>query len=103
MTSTSWAVCREVRRRTGWSQRRLAAAAGTTPATIARIEKGRMEPTVALLERIVRAAGFHLSMAIAEVDPDEAKARAASRHLSVEQRLRQNDRLTAMRSRPRPS
>jgi transcriptional regulator with XRE-family HTH domain len=102
MTSSAWALCRDARARGGLSQRALAARAGVTPATIARIEKGRMQPTLALLERIARAAGFSLTVALEQPDPDERKARLAARALTVEQRLRQNDRLSALRAtRPR--
>lgn len=98
MASTAWALCREVRARTGLSQRALAERAGVTPATIARVEKGRMEPTLALLERIARAAGIDLTISLAPADPDERKARAAIRDLSLEERLRQNDHLSAIRA-----
>lgn len=57
-----------------------------------------MEPTAALLQRIARAAGFDLALSLTQADPDEAKARAAARALTIEQRLRQNDRLSAMRA-----
>jgi transcriptional regulator with XRE-family HTH domain len=102
MTSNAWALCREIRRTRGWSQRRLAEEARTTPATIARIEKGRMEPSLELLERLARAAGLDIRMEVRPRDPDEAKARAQTRGLKPEQRLRRNDKLSrlhALRSR----
>lgn len=97
MISSAWAICREIRRRAGWTQRRLAEAAGTTPATIARIEKARMEPTLLMLTRLAAAADLDLAVQVRDRDPDEAKARAALRALSPEERLRQNQRMTAMR------
>ena len=103
MSSDAWAVCREVRRRRGWSQRRLAEAVGASPATIARIEKARMEPTLDLLTRIVRAAGYDLTVSVREPSPDESDVRSAVRALSVEDRLRQNDRLSALHASPRRS
>jgi len=98
MASDAWALCREIRRRRGWTQRTLAQQAGTTPAIIARIEKGRMQPTIQLLGRIARAAGFELAISISDIDPDETKARTHARSLTLEQRLRQNDRLSALRA-----
>jgi transcriptional regulator with XRE-family HTH domain len=71
---------------------RLAAATGLSPSTIARIEKGRTEPTVAVLTRIVEACGLELRMSVAKprlpaCEPSD---------LSVEDRLLENDRLAAL-------
>jgi transcriptional regulator with XRE-family HTH domain len=65
-SSSAYAVCLLARRHARLSQRALAAATGVSPSTIARIEKGRMEPTVALLTRLVEACGLELRMALAE-------------------------------------
>lgn len=96
MASAAWALVRDLRVRTRLSQRQLASAAGVTPATIARIEKGRMEPTVALLTKIVAAAGLELELKLREPDPDERKARQAMLALTPEERLKQNDRLSVL-------
>jgi transcriptional regulator with XRE-family HTH domain len=64
--SSAYAICLLARRQAGLSQRALAAATGVSPSTIARIEKGRMEPTVALLTRLVAACGLELRMSVAE-------------------------------------
>lgn len=98
MSSDAWAVCREIRGLGGLSQRALAAKAGVTPATIARIEKGRMEPTLDLLQRIARGAGMSLRLAVSASDPDEKKAKRHSQMLTDEQRLQQNDRLSRLRT-----
>jgi transcriptional regulator with XRE-family HTH domain len=90
--STAYAICLLARRQAGLSQRALAAATEVSPSTIARIEKGRMEPTVALLTRLVEACGLELRMSV-------AKPRLPARDpspLSVEDRLRENDRLAAL-------
>ncbi len=42
------------------SQRDLARAAGVPQSTVATIESGRRQPSVAMLERLLDAAGFHL-------------------------------------------
>jgi transcriptional regulator with XRE-family HTH domain len=54
-------LLRDARRRSGLSQRALAARAGTAASTVAKIELGRMSPTVALLDHLVRAAGCELA------------------------------------------
>jgi transcriptional regulator with XRE-family HTH domain len=90
-SSSAYAVCLLARRQAGLSQRALAAATGVSPSTIARIEKGRMEPTVALLTRIVEACGLELRMSVAE--PRLPTREGA---LSVEDRLQENDRLAAL-------
>ena len=53
-------MIREARARSGLTLRALAERAGTSHSTISAYETGRMSPTVATLNRIVRAAGFAL-------------------------------------------
>jgi uncharacterized protein len=48
------------RGRRGMSQRELARAAGVPQSTVATIESGQRQPSVAMLERLLGAAGFHL-------------------------------------------
>ncbi|MET8036708.1 helix-turn-helix transcriptional regulator [Streptomyces sp. NPDC005345] len=50
------------RGRRGMSQARLAELAGTGQAAISRIESGRDQPTLALLERIASALGCRLTL-----------------------------------------
>ena len=90
--SSAYAICLLARRHAGLSQRALAAATGVSPSTIARIEKGRMAPTVALLTRLVEACGLELRMSVAE---PRLATRDASL-LSVEDRMRENERLSAL-------
>lgn len=59
-------VLRAARTRAGLSQRALAAAARTSQSAVAAIESGRKQPTVATLERLLRAAGTELVPADAE-------------------------------------
>jgi transcriptional regulator with XRE-family HTH domain len=68
MTSSAYTICAEARRRSGLSQRALAARAGVSPSTVARIERGRMEPTFELLTRLVEACGQELRIRITEID-----------------------------------
>lgn len=57
-------MIREARARSGLTLRDLAERAGTSHSTVSAYEKGRMSPTVATLNRIVRAAGFALDGAL---------------------------------------
>ena len=52
----------------GLSQRQLAGRAGVPPSTIARIERGRVEPTLDLLMRVVKACGLDLRMRLEVAD-----------------------------------
>jgi transcriptional regulator with XRE-family HTH domain len=59
-------VLRRARRRSRLTLRELAGRAGTSHATLSAYEAGRKVPTVATLDRIVRAAGFEL---VDELEP----------------------------------
>jgi len=49
------AMVRQMREQRGWTQTRLAKAAGMTQSALARFEAGGTVPTLALLERIAQA------------------------------------------------
>jgi uncharacterized protein len=53
-------MVRHARKRAGLTQRQLAAKAGIPQETIARIERGRVDPRVGTLDRLLEAAGFGL-------------------------------------------
>lgn len=53
-------MVRDARRRTGLTQRQLAAKAGIPQATIARIERGRVDPRVTTLDRLLEACDYGL-------------------------------------------
>lgn len=57
-------MLRYARSRAGLTQRELAARSGVPQATIARIERGRADPRVDTLDRLLEACGFGL-----EVEP----------------------------------
>jgi transcriptional regulator with XRE-family HTH domain len=86
MTSAAYAICRDARRRAGISQRALAAKARVSPSTVARIERGRMEPTFDLLTRLVDACGCELRIRVTEID---WSGRNADEDMSFEDRLRE--------------
>lgn len=67
---------RAARTRSRLSLRALAEAAGTSHSTLSAYEHGRAVPTVATLDRIVRAAGFAIETTLARrVDPAEPMPR----------------------------
>jgi ribosome-binding protein aMBF1 (putative translation factor) len=53
---------RELRERHGWSQTRLAQAAGMTQSAIARFEAGGTVPTLPVLERLAHALDLELAV-----------------------------------------
>lgn len=53
---------RELRERRGWSQARLAQAAGMTQSAVARFEAGGTVPTLPVLERLARALDAELAV-----------------------------------------
>ena len=53
-------MVRYARRRAGMTQRQLAAKAGIPQESIARIEKGRVDPRVGTLDRLLEACDFGL-------------------------------------------
>lgn len=56
------AMVRQMREQRGWTQTRLAKAAGMTQSALARFEAGGTVPTLALLERIAQA--FHAQLVV---------------------------------------
>lgn len=94
-------VLTEARKQSSLTQRRLAQLAGTAQSVVARIELGDTAPTTETLERLVRAAGFELSMAFTPLpvlDPQILDDVPRILRLSPEARLREIgniDRLVA--------
>jgi transcriptional regulator with XRE-family HTH domain len=76
-------LLRTARTRAGLTQRSLAQRAGTSQAAVAAIESGRKQPTVATLDRLLRAAGTELVPA----DPDQAVLLRRARRLEDVLRL----------------
>ncbi|MGI8777943.1 MAG: helix-turn-helix transcriptional regulator [Acidimicrobiales bacterium] len=90
--SAAWALCREARSRAGLSQRELAIRAQVSPSTVARIERGRVEPTLHLLLRLVRACGLELRLHLGAQDPSTEVGRG----LDFEARLAELYSLSAV-------
>ena len=90
---------REWRGRRGLSMRGLAARAGGSYVTIARIEAGAMSPTVALLERLAQALEIHITDLFPPKQPKGArviKRSSVPRDLRRETRGRVDGRLAAI-------
>jgi len=60
------ALLRDVRERSGLSARALATKAQVPPSTVSRIETGRVDPTIGMLERLLDAAGSGLLVSFDE-------------------------------------
>jgi transcriptional regulator with XRE-family HTH domain len=58
----------EARQRAGLSRRELARRAGTSQATLSAYEHERVNPSVQVLERVLRAAGFVLEASLVSAD-----------------------------------
>lgn len=76
---------REARERSGLTQSQLAARAGTSQATISAYERGRKQPSVATLSRLLAAAGSRLAAtptryAVIEPSPAELERRGRILH-----------------------
>lgn len=88
--SMSGRMVREARRRANLTQRQLSTKAGIPQETIARIERGRVDPRVTTLDRLLEACGYGLESmprlgigidrtqirALLELTPSERLARA---------------------------
>ena len=61
---------REARRRSGLSQRALAARAGVSQSLVARIESGDVDPPFGRCLQLVRACGFDLNIHVTPLDED---------------------------------
>lgn len=70
-------VLQTARQRAGMSQRQLALAAGTSQPAVAAIESGAKQPTVATLDRLLRAVGTELVAA----EPEQAALLRRARRL----------------------
>lgn len=64
------------------TQAELAARAGTSQATLSAYERGRKEPSLATLDRLLRATGRRLSTAPAAREPTRAELELTARRLT---------------------
>jgi transcriptional regulator with XRE-family HTH domain len=87
VTVPAWAIVREARERAELTQRQLAERADKAQSEIAKIERGRRDPTFSTLERLVRAAGFDLRIQLVPHDDHDEQLIRAMRELSPDERL----------------
>lgn len=83
----AWAVLQEARHRAKLTQQDLAEAAGRPQSTIAKIERGRRDPSLTTLQELVRAAGFDLRLQLVPRDEHDGQLIDATLALSPEERL----------------
>ncbi|MEO5535971.1 MAG: helix-turn-helix transcriptional regulator [Pseudolysinimonas sp.] len=88
-------LVREARRRVGWTQSRLAEAAGTTQSAIARLESGRTSPAFDEVIRLLRLMGMDLDLMLVERDDSDWIQAQRTLRLSTAERLARHDRVTA--------
>jgi transcriptional regulator with XRE-family HTH domain len=84
------ALVREARRRSGLTQEELGRRVGTTQSAIARIERGRTEPTLHRVGELVRACGLELGTTITRADDSDWGVALSNLGLSVDERVRQH-------------
>ena len=76
-------IVRNVRTRTGLSQRALADVAGTSGPTIADYESGRKEPRLSTLSRIAEAGGLELELRVVPSRHERALERRRRLRLAI--------------------
>ncbi len=83
----AWTILQEARRRANLTQQGLAEAAGKPQSTIAKIERGRRDPTLTTLQELVRAAGFDLRIQLVPRDDHDEQLIDAMLALTPAERL----------------
>lgn len=80
-------LVREARRRAGLTQRELAARAGTTQSSIARLETAQTNPSFDLVVRLIKLCGFRLDVFLDPYDDSDLAQAEALKPLRVEERV----------------
>ena len=83
-------MVREARRRAGLTQGELARRVGTTQSAIARLERGRTEPSLRRVHAMVRACGLELGTTLAPADDADWSVALGNLRLTVDERIRQH-------------
>lgn len=99
--STAAAIIRSARARAHLSVRELARRAGTSHATLSRYEHGTVHPSLATVERIVRACGLELRVHLDEPDTPDADLTTSFLALTPRQRLESVANVDRLRRRAR--
>jgi transcriptional regulator with XRE-family HTH domain len=77
------------------TQAELARRAGVPQSSVAKIERGRRDPSLSTLDRLVRAAGLELRVQLAPRDDHDLQLIDAMLDLTPEQRLESLERQLA--------
>lgn len=72
-------LIREARKAAGLTQSQLAERAGTSQPLVARLERGRGNPTIATVDRMLQAAGHRLTLQAAPHPPSIDETQIAER------------------------
>jgi transcriptional regulator with XRE-family HTH domain len=83
-------LVREARRRSGLTQAELAARIDTTQSAIARLEKGRTEPSFARVAQAIRACGLDLVPNLIPVDDADWSVASANLRVGPDERVRRH-------------
>lgn len=92
-------IIRDARNRSGLGLRELARRAGTSHATLARYERGEVDPTTSTLERIVAACGFEMRVLLDAPDRQDEELAESFGRLTPEERLESLRNWDALRGR----
>jgi transcriptional regulator with XRE-family HTH domain len=95
--SPAAALLQLARIKSGLSQRALAERAGVPATMISAYERGRREPTLSTLLRLLAAGGFELRMHLAAVDPHDAVLAALEKRRPPRERAIRDRELAAWR------
>lgn len=80
-------IIRSARVRAGLSMRELARRAGTSHATLSRYESGAIEPSFAVVERLVAACGLELRTHLEAADDEDVRLAETMLSLTPRERL----------------
>ena len=83
-------LIREARLRAGLTQRALAGTTGMSQPTVARIESGAIQPTMAQCHRLIEACGFELHIALVPRDDSDWSVAVGNLKLGPDARVRQH-------------
>jgi transcriptional regulator with XRE-family HTH domain len=81
-------LVREARKRAGLTQAELAARAGTTQSAVARVESGRVSPSLERLTELVQAAGFDIDVRLIPFDDHDTSLAFRNLTLTPAERVR---------------
>lgn len=83
-------IVRTARHRARLTQRQLAARAGTSQGYVGRVERGRVEPSLAAVDRLVRACGLTMVVHLSDLDPHDDDLQATMLRLTPQERVDRN-------------